>query len=412
MSDTAVNGSGSPLTMEPDDNEIAPAAAVGDVETGIIGESMDGEDEHEFEGTDNGEDRGDDAAGMPSIEDVKAGLQRLSGGIATAQDVENAARAEEGLPPLEPQPDLPLDFGPFNSDAALKTIFDKQTEIKALQADYDDKKEAAKEAKDELDKANRGLVGIIDSLKNRRQQALNPSQPYLADVGGTPATFRTGCPWERNHPGQACPICSASQAVGIKHPALESPVHPEHEAHESTAAAAHAQNVLEPLRLKLEAMNIFVIIEQLQTLVTEDLQALQAYADEPSVIPPQLLAHMCVAAAPGSIVQCCQTCDRTLRSPIDHADPDNPVWYPEGARVGFDCDAMKNVEVVTEERHREIHGEQPEPETRKPRSHARKNRARKTAPETERHAQAAEGRKRSDKPASKPKAKAAKGRRR
>lgn len=320
----------------------------------------------------------EDEPDPPSIEDVKAGLSNLAGGIATAQDVENAARSEEGLPPRDQE--LPLDFGPFNSDAALKAIFEKSMEVRALQADYDDKKDAAKDAKSELDIASKALVNIIESLKNRRTQALNPTQPYLADVSGQ-APAATGCPWERDHPGQACPICVQAKAELINVD-VNSEVHPEHAGHAAIAEAARVKNVLVPMQKQLEAVNVCLTIEDLQSVSTEDLAALEAYATEPSVMPPHILSKTCVAAAPGSIAQVCGTCQRLLIGvTVAESENENTVigWYPEGARVGLQHAVQTIDEAVGP------------PAPRKPRSHARKP-AKKREPEVERKAQADEGR--------------------
>lgn len=329
---------------------------------------------------------------------IKNGLANLSGGVATSQDIENAARAEEGLPP-KGQSELPLDFGPFNADAALKAIFEKNAEIKSLQADYDEKKEWASDAKKELDKANRALVAIIDSLKNRRQQALNPSQPYLREVTDA-APASSACPWELAHPGQKCPICTAAAEKKLV-PAVESEVHPEHEGHAAIAEAARVQNVLIPLQKKLVTVNLFVTIDDLQPLASEDLSALITYADEPSVMPPQLFTRTCVAAEHGTLVQICGRCERPLLSVTDESISPSAVvgWYPTGARVGLQCG------VVTEAGEPATPAAQAETEpTRTIKSRGSRKTARKE-PEKERARQADAGRRASDKQPKTPKAK-------
>lgn len=415
----AVNGSGGELQREPivdtkkqwtcaecdtanivndgDDTEIANSCS----ECGAV--------RHEEELEDVDADTDAFGADDLSVDDIKAGLQNLSGGIATSQDVENAARAEEGLPPLEAAG--LLDFGPFNPDNALKAIFEKSAEVRELQADYDRKKESASEAKKELDVASKALVNIIESLKNRRTQALNPSQPYLKDVSGdapAPSLSTSRCPWERDHPGQSCPICTAAQAKDLI-PALESEVHPEHEGHAAVAEAARVKNVLEPLAAKLANVHIFVTADDLAPLSKDDLDALELYATEPSPIPPHVLVKSCVAAEPGSMIQVCQRCERILRNDVENT-PERG-WYAVDVRVGLACEAAlpESVQVVTSEHHAEIHGAEGDVAPRKPRSHAKKNKARKPAPEVERQAQTAEGRKRraSDQPKAK-KAKSAK----
>lgn len=282
----AVNGSGGELHREPvvDTNnqwtcaecktvntiEDAPnyCGECGSVRVNDDGPDLTSDDEtHEF-------------IGEITEEQIKAGLSNLSGGIADSQDIENAARAEESLPPLE-RAGL-LDFGPFNSDAALKAIFEKSAEVRELQADYERKKDLAKDAKGELDIASKALVNIIESLKNRRTQALNPSQPFLKDVSAdAPSVSTSRCPWERQHPGQSCPICTRAAAEDLV-PALESEVHPEHEGHATVAEAARVKNVLEPLADKLRGFKIFTESIELQQLSTEDLNALIAYVDEPT----------------------------------------------------------------------------------------------------------------------------------
>lgn len=350
------------------------------------------------------EDPGDeDGAGTPTIDDIKAGLQNLSGGIATSQDIENAARAEEGLPP-KGQSDLPLDFGPFNPDAALKAIFEKQAEIIGLQADYAEKKEWANDAKKELDKANVGLVNIIESFKKRRQQALHPSQPYLREVSDTAAPAKASCPWERDHPGQDCPICSRAKAEQLV-PAVESEVHPEHEGHTAVAEAARVKNVLDPLADKLVALNVFTESIELQQLTTEELTALIAYAEEPTPMPPQLVARCCRAAEPGSIVQVCLACEQVLHTGTNGGTP-----YPVGALVGFNCKAYvpRTGDAPVEEAVSAPPATEPV-RTIKPRGTAKK-RSRKQ-PEQERVKQTEAGRKAAKAPKAKTAAKRAKGKR-
>jgi hypothetical protein len=252
----------------------------------------------------------------PSIEDVKAGLDAMAGGVATAQDVENAARAEEGLPPKEPS--LPLSFGgPFKADAALKAIFDKTVEITKLQLIYNERKEEAAEAKKDLDKAQTSLVNIIEAL---RQQSINPT---LQDV--------SGCPWERDHPGQTCPICVEVRRVKMN-PDAGSEAHPDHSGHAATAEAARVKNMLEPLTEALANVNLIATVSDLQGLSAEDLSALVSYSIEPSLIPPHVVTRCCVAAEPGTVVQQCKNCGRTLAAATDEEG-----FYNVDDLVGFEC---------------------------------------------------------------------------
>jgi len=325
---------------------------------------------------------------------VKAGLANLSGGIATAQDVENAARAEEGLPPLE-SAGL-LDFGPFNPDAALKAIFDKSVEVDLLRSSWQRKAEDAKDAKKEYEIGSSALLNLINTFKLRRQHALNPSQPYLKDVSGdapAPSLSTSRCPWERDHPGQSCPICTAAQAKDLV-PALESEVHPEHEGHAAVAESARVKNVLEPLAEKLRAVNVHATAPDLQPLSTDDLNALIAYADEPTPMPPQLIARCCRAAEPGTLLQVCQNCDRVLVEFVGEA-----TAYPVDALVGFECGAYRPTEVAPASRIEEPPTQSTEPvRTIKPRGS--KKTARKQ-PEQEHAKQVESGRKATTKKAAK-----------
>jgi hypothetical protein len=210
---------------------------------------------------------------------------------------------------------------------------------------------------------------------------LNPSQPFLRDVSSDAAPASSTCPWERAHPGQSCPICTRANAEDLV-PALESEVHPEHEGHEAIAEAARVTNVLEPLVGKLHHVNVFTDSSELQQLTTDDLNALIAYADEPTPMPPQLIARCCRAAEPGSIMQVCQNCAKVLQSANSGVAP-----YPVNALVGFDCAAYRPADVAPVE----TAVEEPKTEpTRTITPRGSKKRARKE-PEQERAKQVTEG---------------------
>lgn len=150
MSEAIEDVNDTPLTMEPDDEIV-----------GVIDESTVDAIREQLEGEDEPEGQSITVTEM-TPEQIAAGLDRLSGGVATAQDVENAARAEEGLPPIEPE--LPLDFGPFNPDAALKSIFDKEADVSRLKAISDRKRSEANDASRDYKDGRHFLRGCMTNL--------------------------------------------------------------------------------------------------------------------------------------------------------------------------------------------------------------------------------------------------------
>lgn len=272
-------------------------------------------------------------------------------------------------------------------NACTECGVDKSVEVDLLRTSWQRKAESAKDAKKEYEIGGAALLNLINTFKLRRQQALNPSQPYLKDVSAeqpAPVSSST-CPWEREHPGQSCPICTAANAKDLV-PALESEVHPEHEGHATIAEAARVKNVLEPLAEKLRHVHVIASVEDLQQLSTEDLTAITSYADEPTPMPPQLVARCCVAAEPGSIIQVCQRCERVLIEVVTEANA-----LPVGEFVGFACEAY-----VPREDVRVVAGETEDPPSAEPVRTIKPRGSKKTAkkqPEQERAKQAEAGRK-------------------
>lgn len=168
---------------------------------------------------------------------------------------------------------------------------------------------------------------------------------------------------------------------------------------ENAARAEEGLPPLEPLADQLVKFNIFTESIELQQLSTDDLNALLAYVDEPTPMPPHLVTRCCVAAEPGSIMQVCQNCEKVLHTGTNSGTP-----YPVNALVGFDCDNGKMREALVETIKESA--EAPTEATRTIKPRGSKKRAKKE-PEQERARQADAGRKAAASTPKKGKAKAA-----
>lgn len=274
---------------------------------------------------------------------IRAAAGALVDHARNAQDAETVERGGAPEPvapkgtrdkPSENQSDLPLDFGPFNPDNALRAIFDKQIDVKRLEEDYDEKKEEASEAKKALDKGNRELTNLIESFRRQRQQALNPSQPFLRPVDTeAPVKPQSGCRLERE--GKKCHICEEARARKLQ-PRTDSAVHPEHQDHETVGLRAYREYELKPLQARLLAATppVQLTLADLEIIDAPTIAEIVKWLDAPGPIPPQIFALSCIATAPGTMAQCCRTCDRVLAT----AKPnETTVWFVEGTLVGLEC---------------------------------------------------------------------------
>lgn len=284
-------------------------------------------------------------------------------------------------------------FERFNANKAMSAIIAKNIEVQAARDKHDSLKKAAAEAKKTLDQDEAALGRIISQFARARETQNSPQA--MLPLNGQPAAIDSNCPWERAHPGQACIVCLEATRHKLD-PDVNSEVHPEHAGHEQVANDAHDAKVLIPLLPKLEAKGFHCDLMDLQALDGDELQQLLDWVDQNGIVPPAILATAHVAAAAGTIAQVCKNCDTLL---ADANDAEG--FYPEGALVGFDCDVK--LEQVAQDAIDEVVPDEPVEAARTPKSHAKKNAAKKREPEKERVDQVEAGKKKAA-----PKSKAAK----
>jgi hypothetical protein len=91
----------------------------------------------------------------------------------------------------------------------LAALVDKRHEVAQLEKRVEDRKEALKAAKDELDTANVQLGRMIDQFEqdeiDRRQAA---ARQEADSARGEAAPRLVRCAWEQAHPDEDCPMCA------------------------------------------------------------------------------------------------------------------------------------------------------------------------------------------------------------
>lgn len=339
-------------------------------------------------------------------------LGNLSGGVGTAKDVEETARQMEGVAPIKqplaPPKDRMLPYrgtsqaGRFDADDALEALKEARGRVVYCEEDHEADVKRAKASGQRLKDAQEEFNQLFDSIYERKVKA--DDQPDMfAEAERRDALARSGCPVERST-GAPCPACQSQRAKG-KDADPSEPLHPAHPQHEEVAKALLIKD-LNDLQARLEKKNFFIEAAALQLVPVADLQVLQRYSVQTGIVPPELILKAHTAAAPGTDRQECKRCGAVL---IDRKDIDNGVtFYPDNVSVGLDCEGP-----AADQAPKPTVGEQlaktdvaaaADEAPPKPKSHAKKDGKKKSEPERERQAQAAEGRKKTAKPAKSKKA--------
>lgn len=111
---------------------------------------------------------------------------------------------------------LPFPRPPFDENAHLQRVFDQRAKIRGLTIEVtnaDDRAKRASEAKKDahqaLADAHAELDELIDILERERNGDVEDDLPEPA---ADAAPGKKACQWEIDHPGEACPICTATGA--------------------------------------------------------------------------------------------------------------------------------------------------------------------------------------------------------
>lgn len=294
----------------------------------------------------------------PSRPPVEALAQALVEHAKNAADVEATEKQMNGVAPATPTPvraprdrELPFGASRFNADQAVKTLDDKAEECDALKAEWETQKSLAADAKKQYDTAVESFIKITHRLRDEQRRQAH--QPTLQDIedGAEPTDTRPACPWEREHPGERCPVCSSHAAAAAngkgEGPSPESPEHPQHPDHEMEAESEVGRQLVE-LSQRLQPKRLHVTSAELAELGAEDLQTLREYSvAESCPVPPALLMQACVAALvhmDSSTEQHCTRCGALLWNRHDESPP-----YPTGDLVGLACAAASEAHVPADE---------------------------------------------------------------
>lgn len=300
-----------------------------------------------------------ETAPIATPEQVEGLAKALAAQAHDAADVEATEKRLNGIAPATPTParlprerELPFGTSRFNADLAIKTIADKTEEVEALKAEWDSQKSLAADAKKAYDTAVESLLKIIDRLRGQQlQQAHQPTLQEIEDGAEVPADSRAACPWEREHPGERCPVCSQAAAKAAngagEGPSPDSPEHPQHEGHvEEVEGEVARQLVL--LTQRLQPKRLHVTSTELAELDSADLQQLREYAAaEFCPVPPELLTQAHIAGAfddDSGVAQHCTRCGMLLWNRGDVGDA-----YPAGDLVGLDCTEASDAYQPTDE---------------------------------------------------------------
>jgi len=257
--------------------------------------------------------------------------EQLPVGEAFAKVAEQLAEPEQVA--------LPGVFPAFNYQGAYEECEAKAVEVAALRAQYEDDAETAKDSKKAWEKAADTLNKMLLEFRRRRREK--------AEKGGTSATdtIADPCRFEQLNPGVPCPICTDAERLAA------STVLPASEEHGVEARDYLARLELQRTRAQLEAIDVFISLDELGALSLDLLSSVQDWALEatehpdarkpfpPGVGRPHVAPNGHISEAPleegGSATnyQSCTTCGARISTLTE----DNWKPYPMGALVGTDC---------------------------------------------------------------------------
>lgn len=253
-------------------------------------------------------------------------------------DVENLARQAEGL---APDRRLPFPIGQYDADAAFAAVEAQWAICNEAERVYEDLKEQASEARSTLTKNEQALRKLIAYHVEKRHKGDGAQLPLREiDDDELPTAAAPSCQWEKDHPGQRCPIC---RARGVEAPATTEREHPQHAEH-ADAATEKQLAELAQLQAGLESRRFYILMIDLENLTDRELEPLVAWAATQGVIPPPLMLRACIAGAEGD-VQTCSRCGVVLWAQAHQGAMGIPA-YPLDAFVGLDC---KGDDQITDE---------------------------------------------------------------
>ncbi|HVL65764.1 MAG TPA: hypothetical protein VM364_00750 [Vicinamibacterales bacterium] len=266
------------------------------------------------------------------------------------------AAGDSHQPRLWPDP-------PFNSDGALRELFEKRRETRLLKEAAEAAQRAAKKAQKAYAKSLVEKDAMEEAFEERMirqereaQRRRDRAEETLEDV----ARAASACTFERNT-GQPCPVCRAA-SPSLVAAALQSTngalTDLASEAHRALALNANSRaiDIAEKLRDAglvvdaLTARGLLGIPEDVVATWTEDerRQAL-AWVDGGLSLEeiPDVLGQPHRAAAAGADEQHCAACGaRILR--LNAGDGDVQP-YPEGALVGMHCTGVETAAPAAED---------------------------------------------------------------
>jgi hypothetical protein len=243
---------------------------------------------------------------------------------------------------------LPFPAPAFNYEGAFHEIVEKRHEVADLESRHEDKKAAAKKAKEALDEANLDLGKMIEEFEKREDERKYEIARRLrqAEEGHPDGTTLLRCLYEQQYPDDLCPLCTGDRALVIKFLG-----------HEIAArdASAHVDQVVE-YRTKLDveetedALQAVIARVHLATIAewtTEERAAVRVWAFQtvdhetngaktappprPAVLGP---SHIAATVEEDAKVQSCTACGAVLQ--VLDGD-DGPCAFLPGSQVWLDC---------------------------------------------------------------------------
>lgn len=269
--------------------------------------------------------------------------QALAEQARNAPEVEEGARLAEGVEAPRDRR-LPFPIGTYDADAAFAAVETQWAICNEAERVYEDLKEQAGEARATLTKEEKTLRTLIAYHVEKRHKGERDAQLPLREIDDDlPTASSPSCQWEKDNPGQRCPICRERRPEGPW--ALTSREHPQHGEH-GDAATERLLADLAQLQEALQARKFYILMIDLENLVDRDRDPLVAWAGSAGVLPPPLMLRACIAGAESDAgVQTCSRCGVELWTNANHGAMGIPA-YPLDAFVGLDC---KGDDQITDE---------------------------------------------------------------
>lgn len=261
------------------------------------------------------------------------------------------AEAQQQLDAAAPR--LPFPVPAFNYEGVLHALLTKRHEIAGFEKKVEDRKEALKRAKDELDDANTQLGRMLDQFERDEQDRKHEQERRARQAeGGHPdGTTLVRCEWERQHAGEKCPLCGGDANAFVVKAILGDP-----EKLAAQDAVAHLEDVerfltgleVDETREALGIIDAYIDAAAIAEWTPEDRKAVTLWADyqfdlananeiapETTANPPTrptILGKPHIPAPQiGDGLQRCSICDEVLRREPD-TDP-----YQVTDLVDTDC---------------------------------------------------------------------------